>query len=317
MITSRIKLQSRQSVPKLTSRSIRPLNTSDLRFRKVSGRHQISADGRHLIDGVAFGRPFLRRAERPAIRIPPRKRRRLTYDEVSGDEEVEPQQQLIVRNEYDDDDDSDADSDYNESEALEAADEDDLDVELVDILADPDAAQEPSPPSTAFKSRYPDPPPRRSLRKVNGLGLRTSSLLVDENGIPFPGDYDNPLLDYFADDGRPQVQGLTASVRKEHKQATATSQHYQKNRSEISGGTRPAEPENKPRKEGKTVRFEDVELATPATIQLGAINDPDDSDDADFEPFEDENEEVSESDKENATPGARIRSCDHVRSIQL
>ncbi|KAI4245898.1 MAG: hypothetical protein LQ352_006493 [Teloschistes flavicans] len=258
--------------------------------------------------------PFLRRAERPAIRIPPRKRRRLTYDEVSGDEEVEPQQQLIVRNEYDDDDDSDADSDYNESEALEAADEDDLDVELVDILADPDAAQEPSPPSTAFKSRYPDPPPRRSLRKVNGLGLRTSSLLVDENGIPFPGDYDNPLLDYFADDGRPQVQGLTASVRKEHKQATATSQHYQKNRSEISGGTRPAEPENKPRKEGKTVRFEDVELATPATIQLGAINDPDDSDDADFEPFEDENEEVSESDKENATPGARIRSCDHDRA---
>lgn len=38
-------------------------------------------DGRHLVDGVPFGRPYLKRSfsSRPAIRIPPRKRRRTTY----------------------------------------------------------------------------------------------------------------------------------------------------------------------------------------------------------------------------------------------
>ncbi|TQB72535.1 hypothetical protein MPDQ_006758 [Monascus purpureus] len=59
---------------------IRALQTSDLRARRLSGRHQISVDGRHLIDGVPFGRSFLKRStsSRPAIAIPPRKRRRTT-----------------------------------------------------------------------------------------------------------------------------------------------------------------------------------------------------------------------------------------------
>ncbi|PWY78133.1 hypothetical protein BO94DRAFT_626712 [Aspergillus sclerotioniger CBS 115572] len=59
---------------------IRALQMSDLRVRRLSGRHQISSDGKHLIDGVPFGKPFLKRptASRPAITIPPRKRRRTT-----------------------------------------------------------------------------------------------------------------------------------------------------------------------------------------------------------------------------------------------
>ncbi|KAL4743037.1 hypothetical protein BDV11DRAFT_166699 [Aspergillus similis] len=57
---------------------IRALQISDLKARQISGRHQISADGRHLIDGVPFGKPFLKRStsSRPAIAIPPRKKRR-------------------------------------------------------------------------------------------------------------------------------------------------------------------------------------------------------------------------------------------------
>ncbi|PLB49602.1 hypothetical protein P170DRAFT_437186 [Aspergillus steynii IBT 23096] len=57
---------------------IRALQLSDLRARRLSGRHQISTDGRHLIDGVPFGKPFLKRptSSRPAITIPPRKKRR-------------------------------------------------------------------------------------------------------------------------------------------------------------------------------------------------------------------------------------------------
>ncbi|KAL5334841.1 hypothetical protein BJX70DRAFT_376826 [Aspergillus crustosus] len=57
---------------------IRALQISDLRARRLSGRHQIANDGKHLIDGVPFGKPFLKRptSSRPAIVIPPRKKRR-------------------------------------------------------------------------------------------------------------------------------------------------------------------------------------------------------------------------------------------------
>jgi hypothetical protein len=59
--------------------TIRALQTSDLRIRRIGGRHQISVDGRHLFDGVAFGRPYLRKTVRPAFRIPSRKRRKLDF----------------------------------------------------------------------------------------------------------------------------------------------------------------------------------------------------------------------------------------------
>ncbi|PKY00609.1 hypothetical protein P168DRAFT_313392 [Aspergillus campestris IBT 28561] len=75
---------------------IRALEVADLRARRLSGRHQISNDGKHLIDGVPFGKPFLKRstASRPAITIPPRKRRRTTHAAwenrlAYGDEDVE------------------------------------------------------------------------------------------------------------------------------------------------------------------------------------------------------------------------------------
>ncbi|KAI8630059.1 hypothetical protein F5Y19DRAFT_70147 [Xylariaceae sp. FL1651] len=61
---------------------IRALERDDHRRRRISGRHQISSDGRHLIDGVPFGRPRLKMpSDRPPVRIPPRKRVRLTYDQ--------------------------------------------------------------------------------------------------------------------------------------------------------------------------------------------------------------------------------------------
>jgi hypothetical protein len=56
---------------------IQPLQTNDIRARYISGRHQISKDGRHLVDGIAFGRPLLRTPAHPPVHIPPRKRARL------------------------------------------------------------------------------------------------------------------------------------------------------------------------------------------------------------------------------------------------
>jgi hypothetical protein len=127
--------------------SIRPLLTQDLKIRRVSGRHQISADGKHLVDGLAFGRPLLRTPlGRPAVEIPPRKRRRITYyedededegllalgDSVSvGREDLENDEngnrQLVLRADFEDYD-SEDDDDF-------APDEDD-DEEDVDVDED-------------------------------------------------------------------------------------------------------------------------------------------------------------------------------------
>ncbi|KAI1336695.1 hypothetical protein F5Y15DRAFT_393765 [Xylariaceae sp. FL0016] len=72
---------------------IRALERDDNRRRRISGRHQISTDGRHLIDGVPFGRPRLKAPTgRPPVHIPPRKRRRITYDRHDDDEEASQRQ---------------------------------------------------------------------------------------------------------------------------------------------------------------------------------------------------------------------------------
>lgn len=60
---------------------IRPLKWEELKSRLLTGRNQISPDGRHLVDGVPFGRPALRAPTRPEVRIPPRKKRKLSNGE--------------------------------------------------------------------------------------------------------------------------------------------------------------------------------------------------------------------------------------------
>ncbi|KAI2621312.1 hypothetical protein GGS21DRAFT_385984 [Xylaria nigripes] len=68
---------------------IRALDRDDHRRRRVSGRVQISSDGRHLIDGVPFGRPLLKGPiSRPAVCIPPRKRLRLAYKQRDDDSSI-------------------------------------------------------------------------------------------------------------------------------------------------------------------------------------------------------------------------------------
>lgn len=72
-------------------RSIRPLLTAETRARTLTGRCQISDGGQHLVDGIPFGRPYLRAPNRPVVRIPPRKRQRLDDDDtVAGDDENAP-----------------------------------------------------------------------------------------------------------------------------------------------------------------------------------------------------------------------------------
>ena len=66
------------------------MSTGDLKRRRLSGRHQISEGGKHLVDGVAFGRPWLRvPRDRPSVELPPRKRARLTLEEQEDDNDDE------------------------------------------------------------------------------------------------------------------------------------------------------------------------------------------------------------------------------------
>lgn len=108
---------------------IRCLGTEDLRSRRLGGRHQISVDGRHLIDGVAFGRQWLRKGGRPAINIPPRKRRRLEIE--GGNEDLDEESTTLLEqlkelgySNGDLDEDEEDDEDFVDDVNGEDADED-------------------------------------------------------------------------------------------------------------------------------------------------------------------------------------------------
>ncbi|PGH06257.1 hypothetical protein GX51_02454 [Blastomyces parvus] len=127
---------------------IRALQVGDLMARRLTGRHQITIDGKHLIDGVPFGKPYIQKAvsSRPPITIPPRKKRRLNFGgwrvddaragdfnfEDEDDEENDPDwkedvdgtgKELVLRagNEDEDDDDEDDDDYEYQTESDESA----------------------------------------------------------------------------------------------------------------------------------------------------------------------------------------------------
>ncbi|KIX07858.1 uncharacterized protein Z518_02512 [Rhinocladiella mackenziei CBS 650.93] len=107
---------------------IRALTSEDLRARRLGGRHQISGDGRHLIDGVAFGRQWLKKTNRPGIVIPPRKRRKVLMEEPFAENEEETRQFLSLENNhtgalvpYTGDEDEDDEDYVDETEADDSA----------------------------------------------------------------------------------------------------------------------------------------------------------------------------------------------------
>ncbi|TID26355.1 hypothetical protein E2P81_ATG00831 [Venturia nashicola] len=80
--------------------TIRPMEQVEVRARQLSGRHQISSAGFHLVDGVPFGTRPLRPLSRPSVVIPPRKRRRISTDETDAFPigSIEPGAQLSIAN---------------------------------------------------------------------------------------------------------------------------------------------------------------------------------------------------------------------------
>ena len=242
---------------------------------------------------MAFGRPFLRRADRPAIRIPPRKRRRITYDGEDDLDIEEPneERQVMVRADFDNADDitmgdeSDGDEDFAPDD-----EEDDLFTELGDLQNDLNGAVD---TIDGISQDYVQPQRiTRSRKSPKGLGLLE---LVDDNGRPFPGPYNNPLLDLYGQDETPTDQ---SEIGARKRGSTDLTQHSSENIRSILRSSSTS-PQYVSRRESagstRSVRFENAEPATPATVRESEVSD--DADDGDFELGE-----VDESDKENAEP---------------
>ena len=143
----------------------------------------------------------------------------------------------------------------------------------------------------------------RSQRPNDGLGLQGPALLelVDENGRPYPGAYNNPLLDYFsqeplgAHEGSRRKRRKTNGLIENHQGATTTS--------DTSSGAFVPRTRRESSASVKNVRFQDSPLVTPPTTILDPV-DLGDTEDEEFEPLVDMHDEKDESDKENAEPPA-------------
>lgn len=260
-----------------------------------------------MIDGVAFGRPLLRRPDRPAIRIPPRKRRRVTYDE---DDESDygarfQDRQVVFRTGLNDEDHSlDSDEEDDGDFSLDEDKENNLSTELQDIYNDvvDDSPMAIFTERTTNLDGVEEPPGRltRSQKTKRGLGLQGAAMLelVDENGRPYPGEYKNPLLDLFGKDELLHSDHNTTKRKKTkrtlhpHGKGKAVVQVYQGNPERVS--------RRSSRTSLKSVQIEDPDSNTPATIRgLETVNRMKHQR---FEPAIDIAIDPDESDKENSQP---------------
>ncbi|KAL8850515.1 MAG: hypothetical protein Q9221_004563 [Calogaya cf. arnoldii] len=234
--------------------------------------------------------PLLRRPNRPAIHIPPRKRRRLTYDE-DDEQDFGADSQIVVHSGSKDELSSQSGSDDSEGSAIAPDEEEDL---LAELVAEDEEAGVDRQQLGALSTRRP--------RKPRGLGLITSSLLVDENGKPYPETYDNPLLDMFADG---ESVERAASPEREKLGGPGPASRQRRSRRHHPGveTSIPGTGNGKsPGENGKSIPIHESEFDTPATVRLESS---DDSGDDDFEPSDHIGMAEEESDKENATPGSQ------------
>ncbi|KAI9758708.1 MAG: hypothetical protein M4579_002883 [Chaenotheca gracillima] len=303
---------------------IRPLSTTDLRARKFSGRHQISYDGKHLIDGVAFGRPLLRQsANRPAISIAPRKRRRLTYDEENLEnispptalqrfdnrnpaengywDEVEGDTEYLPDGDFDDDDgdfqifDEGDDRSWSESSdvAEDSAKENRAEASNELARLSPAGDVEVDHSVTPGRQRTTS---RRSARLNSGpfpAGGGSALGIVDGQGRAFPpGDLASTPLSKQASSMRgPSTEASTQLHSPEGKLDTPVAPRYQSSGSAKRQKTASGHAQSPRSTPGssKSVRFEGIEILAPekdSAISNNDIDSDEDSEDDSDDDFE-------------------------------
>ncbi|EFW99662.1 hypothetical protein CMQ_5473 [Grosmannia clavigera kw1407] len=123
---------------------IRPLSLEEVKKRRLGGRSQISNDGRHLLDGVPFGRPLLKRPRhRPSIHISPRKKRKVThaFEDLSDAEQTPPlrldeldKHQGLHNEDFDEDHDEDFVSNSDLDDEGSSADDSGLEPDELQLL---------------------------------------------------------------------------------------------------------------------------------------------------------------------------------------
>lgn len=135
---------------------IRGLTNEELRDRRQGGRLQISRNGKHLIDGLSWGKRWRAGvdADRPGITIPPRKRRRIMQEPESNEDsrleleyppsrELVPFRNVVGENEDGDEDDDEEDEDYETGEE-QGSDEDEEGTEQDHLSEDEDITSSPA-----------------------------------------------------------------------------------------------------------------------------------------------------------------------------
>lgn len=135
------------------------MSGTEIKQRRLSGRRQISTSGRKLIDGTPFGRSFLRPApDRPSVKIPPRKRRKIGQTETDDTITVHAGSELNNNS-------------YNQGESEEEKHE---------------------------GEGYSDTSSEHRLAPVKkiGVGKYTPMLEIQGELEENKGEYDNPLLDF-------------------------------------------------------------------------------------------------------------------------
>lgn len=254
-----------------------------------------------MIDGVAFGRPFLKRADRPAVRIPPRKRKRVTYsgedDSITGSDNSDRQIAIRARFENTDEESNEDESEDDEDFDPEAEDEDDIDGGARD-----DKGLEDEIEGLQNDLQFDEVEAHDSKREYRTRSRRRSSGL----GLDFgDGTYHNPLLEQYSQDepliGPPALKVSSRISKDKSKVSNPRSQRSRLkpqyvNRRGSAGSI-------------KSVHFEDGEAMTPATIieakgeNDGDEENDDEGDDEDFDPARrDGSTDLDESDKENTEP---------------
>ncbi|KAL9013604.1 MAG: hypothetical protein Q9173_001721, partial [Seirophora scorigena] len=280
----------------------------------VSGRYQISTDGRHLIDGVAFGRPFLRRADRPAIRIPPRKRPRIEYTDEEN-EDYEAQRQVVVHTGAEEGQESEADSDYIGDESS-GSENGDLNSERDNIRksaesTDRETAQgeiyggQPEAAKDANSSQL-DRISRQRRPRPAGLGLRTSRITADENGNPSSHISNARLLEMLQNDESADEPESSAPKKRRRLNPYVANNYRRHPKTARTIGIN--DSAKNVRGKGRSVRFDETELPKPPAVRLEPGGGS--KDEEDFEPDSgagSESHDIDESDKENATPGSQIQ----------
>ncbi|MCJ1309459.1 hypothetical protein MMC25_003119 [Agyrium rufum] len=314
--------------------TIRPLQTLDIRYRRLSGREQISADGKHLIDGVPFGRPFLRLHKRPQIMIPPRKRQKLldNDDDSEGQDDFTTRiavndKQIVVREALQDEDsgeEDDTDFQLQVEDEEQDTDEDDSSKVFQGVYSDEledlvqDSGVSPSPRSKRRRGTPPpgmmeqdlsktSPKPRKPTSQLHGLGLQHAQSVRVENahilGLPSADS---------GSAGTSSTKDAEPATKRRKKNRAVSLPDFASSPSRLTPQKQPSSARIRRRDsstKGKSVRFESGVLQTPVTEIEGSSdseaetllrrttnNSPSDSSDKEnVEP--DENASLSSSDE--------------------